>query len=545
MRPLLAVPRHQVTSPVRLSAAGLPDLALPCSLDILQYLDDVVFGARSARDALGAAQRLIAILRRFGWLVHPTKCTGTSEAVQAFRALGMWVDLATQTFSVPPDMLSRILDAATALATGPVLRPVRTVARLKGLLSATWLATGIATRVRTRALSAVVDSRPPAQGDSARAVRRAWASLVLLSADALDEIRWWLRFLPDHHSAAIRPRPFDASVDGDIASDASDVGIGAVLTTRHGNPHASGLLRALADRAPAGVSLSALAAYAQAGIEFARPLPASLLGASSTLRELFGIAEFIREVGPLLRGGRFRVFLDNLGCVFIMGGVVPESAIGGLSWGEYVTGGSPNPDLQRLALQLFDAQLAGSFFLQAVWRPREENVRADFLSRVAAMLQHAYCLRPSLFRWLDERWGPHTIDRFASADACQPLSPPHTGRFCSRYFHPEALWVDAFSVPWHDENNWLFPPVPEIGRTIAHLLAAGAEGTLIVPYAPWAPWLAAIMRGRGWAPFVTGMTRLGSPRDCLRNFRAHARDFRGCEIIALRLSGRPVPRGAA
>ena len=107
----------------------------------------MVFGARSARESLGAAQRLIAILRRFGWLVHPTKCTGTSEAVQAFRALGMWVDLATQTFAVPPDMVLRILDAATALATGSVPRPVRKVARLKGLLSATWLATGIATGI--------------------------------------------------------------------------------------------------------------------------------------------------------------------------------------------------------------------------------------------------------------------------------------------------------------------------------------------------------------------------------------------------------------
>jgi hypothetical protein len=291
--------------------------------------------------------------------------------------------------------------------------------------------------------------------------------------------------------------------------------------------------------------LSAVAAYAPAGIDFTRPLPDRLLDASSTLRELFGIAEFIRAVGPLLRGGRFRVFLDNLGCEFIMGGVVPESAIGGLSWGEYVTGGSPNPDLQRLALQLFEAQLAGSFVLQAVWRPREENVRADFLSRMAAMLQHASCLRPSLFRWLDERWGPHTIDRFASADACQPLAAPHTGRFCSRYFHPEATWVDDFSVPWHDENYWLFPPVLEIGRTVAHLLATGADGTLIVLYAPWAPWLAAIVRGPGWAPFVTGMTRLGSPRDCLRNLRVHARDFHCCEIIALWLSGRSFLRGAA
>jgi hypothetical protein len=287
----------------------------------------------------------------------------------------MWVDLATQTFAVPPDMVRRILDAAAALATGPVLRPVRTVARLKGLLSATWLATGIATRVRTRALSAVIDSLPPALGNSARAVRRSWASLVLITAEALEKIRWWILILPEHISAPILPRPFDASVDGDIASDASDVGIGAVLTTRHDSPEASALLRALAECAPAGFSAIAITSYAQAGIEFARALPDHLLDTSSTLCELFGIAEFVREMGPLLRGGRFHVFLDNLGCVFITGGVVPESAIGGgLSWGEYVMGGSPNPALQRLALQLFDAQLAGSFVLQALtlchgWRP--------------------------------------------------------------------------------------------------------------------------------------------------------------------------------
>ena len=75
------------------------------------------------------------------------------------------------------------------------------------------------------------------------------------------------------------------------------------------------------------------------------------------------IAAFIAAVAPLLRGGRFRVFLDNLGCVFILGGVIPEAAIGGLAWGEYVTGGSPDPELQCLALQLFEAQLAGGFSL--------------------------------------------------------------------------------------------------------------------------------------------------------------------------------------
>ena len=70
----------------------------PPSLGIVQYLDDVIFGAASARESLASAQILINALRRFGWLVHPTKCVGTSVAVQAFQALGAWVDPLTQSY---------------------------------------------------------------------------------------------------------------------------------------------------------------------------------------------------------------------------------------------------------------------------------------------------------------------------------------------------------------------------------------------------------------------------------------------------------------
>ena len=46
---------------------------------------------------------------------------------------------------------------------------------------------------------------------------------------------------------------------------------------------------------------------------------------------------------------RHKVVMDNLGCVFIMGGVVPSFATGGREWGEFVSGGSPNHiSLRRL-----------------------------------------------------------------------------------------------------------------------------------------------------------------------------------------------------
>ena len=58
--------------------------------------------------------------------------------------------------------------------------------------------------------------------------------------------------------------------------------------------------------------------------------------------------------------------------------------------------------------------------------------------RAAEQIQQAYRLLPSLFRRLDECWGPNTINRFARLATCQPLAPPFTGRFCSKYFHLDA-----------------------------------------------------------------------------------------------------------
>ena len=201
------------------------------------------------------------------------------------------------------------------------------------------------------------------------------------------------------------------------------------------------------------MTATAVESAARRGIEFMAALPPALRRASSTLRELYGIAVFITAVLPLLRGGRFRVFMDNLSCVFILGGVAQPFAVGGKQWGEYVSGGSPDPDLQLLALRPFQAQLDGDFQLQPVWVPRDQNVRADFLSHASQSRRHDYRLPPLIFARLDRRWGPHTIDRFACAATCQPRSEPFAGRFCNEYFHPAAVWTDAFSAPWADDNN--------------------------------------------------------------------------------------------
>ena len=89
-----------------------------------------------------------------------------------------------------------------------------------------------------------------------------------------------------------------------------------------------------------------------------------------------------------------------------------------------------------------------------------------------------WCTTQWFFAHLDHIWRPHTVDRFANAFNA------HLPRFNSRFRVPGTEAVDAFSVSWAAENNWLVPPIHCIIRVIQHLLVCSAFGTLVVPYWP-------------------------------------------------------------
>lgn len=60
-------------------------------------------------------------------------------------------------------------------------------------------------------------------------------------------------------------------------------------------------------------------------------------------------------------------------------------------------------------------------------------------------------LNPDIFAALDILWGPHTIDRFSTFKTRQV---PH---FCSCWLNPCAKGIDAFTLSWAGQNNWMFP----------------------------------------------------------------------------------------
>ncbi len=68
--------------------------------------------------------------------------------------------------------------------------------------------------------------------------------------------------------------------------------------------------------------------------------------------------------------------------------------------------------LNELARELFWFGEEHNVTLSVEWVPREQNTLDDELSKL--IIPHDWMLARSFFRWLEERWGTHAVDLFAS-----------------------------------------------------------------------------------------------------------------------------------
>jgi len=135
--------------------------------------------------------------------------------------------------------------------------------------------------------------------------------------------------------------------------------------------------------------------------------------------------------------------------------------------------GSMKKNLQSIAFSIFTLCMQECISIDIQWIPRSENTRADYLSK---MIDHEdWGVSDDFFAFIDNLWGKHTIDRFASSMNCK------TDRFNSLFWNPGSEAVDAFTQNWFGENNWLVLPIYLVVRTIKHLVFYRGKGTLIIP----------------------------------------------------------------
>ena len=176
---------------------------------------------------------------------------------------------------------------------------------------------------------------------------------------------------------------------------------------------------------------------------------------SSTHRELIAISYSLEAFGSQLRNSCVKWFTDNQATARI------------------VEVGSMKLILHQLAFQIFSYCLSNNIDLHIQWIPRELNVEADSISKIQDC--DDWQLSHEFYELLEAKWGPHTLDCFAS------FYNAKTPRFYSRFWNPGTSGVDAFFQPWEGQNCLLVLPVSIVSKVLNFMSNFDIHATLVVP----------------------------------------------------------------
>ena len=167
-----------------------------------------------------------------------------------------------------------------------------------------------------------------------------------------------------------------------------------------------------------------------------------------------------------------------------------------------VASGSDKEHLQILVEDIRTYTIKHFIVLQVKWIPRYKIQIADALSKSYDF--DDWETTDTLFHYLNSLWGPFTIDRFADNKNAK------LKKFNSKFWCPDdTSQVDAFTIGWENDNNYLVPPNYLLPRVIKHLQSSKGQGTLVVPFWPSASF---------W-PFLQSYAS--------REFNSYVVDFKG------------------
>ena len=202
-------------------------------------------------------------------------------------------------------------------------------------------------------------------------------------------------------------------------------------------------------------------------------------------RELLAILYSLKSFKSLIQGKVVKLYTDSKNASVI------------------ASKGSTSLRLQRHALEIFQFCAVNNVSIEIEWVPRSLNEYADSLSRVIDF--DDWSVSTDFFAYISSLFGPFTVDRFACPDSAK------CARFYSKFWCPGAEGVDAFSVDWAGENNWLVPPIYLISRTIFHLEVCGVRGVLDIPKWLSAAFWPTVFPMGGLRPFVRLVVEFPDP----------------------------------
>lgn len=258
-------------------------------------------------------------------------------------------------------------------------------------------------------------------------------STVLLSPLAIEDLQWWEENLPLWNGKSL----VDPTPDFQFETDASEKGWGAVFFPSNGpRIECQGF--------------------------FTQEL-------TSNTRELTAVHNGIQSLCNVMKWKNcaVRVRTDNQ---------VTMSYINRM--------GGREPHLARLAEQIHNFCLDSKIRITAEYLPGIQNATADWLSRIESDNSESK-LHRTLFKLIEDQWGPHTIDCLASS------TNTHLDRYISYRHDQTCMYSDLFSRPMDQkENCWMFPPAsgPVIPRCLKKIRNEKINATMVIPVWPSQHW---------------------------------------------------------
>ncbi|GFO01091.1 enzymatic polyprotein [Plakobranchus ocellatus] len=140
---------------------------------------------------------------------------------------------------------------------------------------------------------------------------------------------------------------------------------------------------------------------------------------SSNMREISAVLLCLQSFKPALLGKRVQILTHKVSCA------------------AYINfEGGMHADLSNVATHIWSAALKNNLTISAKWLAGKQHTMPDYLSRLDN--KYKWKIHPNLFCYLDNIWGPHTMDRFACKNSTQ------YARYNSLFLDPTS-GVDAFS----------------------------------------------------------------------------------------------------
>ena len=381
------------------------------------YIDDLLSICQGFANAVIQDKAIRAYFYEGGWVFKPSKSSGPPS--QRVTYLGLVINSLDMIFEIPADKMVRLLEGAKFLLSARRFL-VKTLASWVGLLQSVRLAVGPVVSIMCRSLY-----------DCIKAAKY-WSSYIKLSDLAKFQLQWWVDNLPSLDGYPICQDSSVIKFEFSVSGDASDRGF---------------FMYKVESRQKL----------------FSRAFTVVESQESSTFKELTAVHETWTNPNILIEYANKTVghYTDNKAVSFIL------------------AGGSRQPKLQKLALEVFLALRKFNIVLVPIWVSRDNEIIswADRGSR--DFRSDDYSLDPVTMSTLESKFGKFSVDCMASS------TNAICGKFFSRFSSPGSAGIDFFAQTLRQEDfHFCFPPVRKAVDAIKHLALFKVAGILVIPVWP-------------------------------------------------------------